>query len=105
MAFAAEVRSRERDGWVVIDKSGFEVTLVHHVRPPWWQMLVTLVLAIFGTAAIASADRYLHIEARNDGKLHRRTTGDVPRGWPRKRRWEVPDGLVAAAGSVGGSGE
>ena len=105
VALAAEVKSRERDGWSVVDRSTFAVTMVHDVRPPWWQMLVTLVLALFGAAAIASAERYLRIEAQNDGQLHRRTTGDIPRGWPRNRRREVPDGLVGASVSVGGDGD
>lgn len=105
VALATEVQSRERDGWLVVDKSGFEITMVHDVRPPWWQMLLTLVLAVFGAAAVASVERYLRIEARKDGQLHRKTTGDVPRGWPRKRRWEVPDGLVAGSVSVGGAGD
>lgn len=105
VALAAEVKSRERDGWSVVDRSTFEVTMVHDVRPPWWQMMVTLVLALFGAAAIASAERYLRIEAQNDGQLHRRTTGDIPRGWPRNRHWEVPDGLVGASVSIGGDGD
>lgn len=94
VALDAEVKRRERDGWVVLEKARFEVTMIHDVRPPWWQVLLTLVLGVSGAAAVVSAERYLRIEALGDGQLHRRTTGDVPRGWPRKRRWEVPDGIV-----------
>lgn len=68
--------------------------MVHDVRPPWWQMLLTLVLGVFGAVAVVSAERYLRIESRSGGLLHRHTTGEVPRGWPRRRPWEVPDGTV-----------
>lgn len=93
VALAAEVRAREKDGWALVHRSGSELILVHKVRSPWWLLLIELVL-VFGYGEGSNVRRWLHIEALDNGDLIRYTLGDIPKGWPRKRKWEVPDGRV-----------
>jgi hypothetical protein len=99
LALAGEIRDRERDGWSVVDRRQFDATLVHVVRPPWYLAIVGAVLAMLGGGDISRA-RYLHVEAFDAGRIYRATIGDVPSSWPKKRRWEVPDGWA----SLGSSG-
>lgn len=94
-ALRREIEHRERDGWMVVDRQPFEVTLMHEVRPPWRLAVVDVLLAAIGGGR-SPRRRHLHVEAFENGRLFRATVGDVPGHWP-QRFWEVPDGWADAA--------
>lgn len=66
----------------------------HVVLPPLWRLAVDLLNPLtwlFGPSWTA-AYRTLTVSIDGDGRLDRRTTGVLPKGWPREYDWEVPDG-------------
>ncbi len=68
--------------------------MTHLVQPPSWRLLLEFLnpLTWLGGPAIAPVRRYLEIWIDENEVLHRRTTGDIPRGWRLNASWEVPDG-------------
>lgn len=98
-ALDSEIGQRERDGWRVTSRKGFEAMLVHEVTAPWHLAIAGFVLGIVGgSTGDFSRQRHLHLEAFEDGRIFRATVGDVPRSWSRKRPWEVPDGWATDRG-------
>lgn len=84
-------------GWDIEGGLGVtEMTLTHIVRPPIWRIAVEFLnpLTWLGGPSIPVVTRRLHVWADKTGRLHRRTTGDLPRGWHSDAAWEVPDGPI-----------
>ena len=98
-ALAAELREREKDGWGIIDRSQYDAILVHEVRPPWWILIVQAIFALSGALTRSNVRRWLHVEVLEGGVVSRSTTGDIPKQWPKKRTWEVPDGRFTVTGN------
>ena len=68
----------------------------HVVLPPAWRLAVDLINPaawLFG-ATWTPANRTLTVKADEEGRLHRRTTGKIPKRWPQDHSWEVPDGPI-----------
>ena len=98
-ALRSEMMRRMNDGWVLHgDRTSTEMTMRHIVLPPMWRLAVDLVnpLAWLLGATWTPANRTLTVAADEDGRLHRRTTGKIPKGWPQQYSWEVPDGPIGS---------
>lgn len=90
---------RTNQGWDVEGEIGAtEMTMTHAVRPPVWRILLELMnpLTWLGGPAIATVTLRLHVWTDETGRLQRRTTGDLPRGWHADPSWAAPDGPVDA---------
>jgi hypothetical protein len=85
------------DGWVLHgDRTSTELTMRHIVLPPAWRLAVDLINPwawLFG-ATWAPANRTLTVAADEEGHLHARTTGTIPKRWPQHYSWDVPDGPI-----------
>jgi hypothetical protein len=83
------------DGWNLLERSEFEMTMAHVVEPPGWRIgleLVNPLAWLAGGPTWTEVTRVLHVRVDEQGTLHRTTTGDVPNKWRRPRTWELPDG-------------
>jgi len=93
-----EMIRRINEGWDVEGELGAtEMTMTHPVRPPAWRILLEFLNPLTwlgGSPVFPVVFRRLHVWADESGQLHRRTTGDLPRGWRLDTTWEVPDGPV-----------
>ena len=91
-----EMMRRMSDGWNLIERSEFRMTMAHLVQPPVWRMLAELVNPAMwltgGTVTWQIVTRVLNVWVDENGTLHRTTSGEVPRRWRRRRSWEVPHG-------------
>ncbi|NYD66757.1 hypothetical protein [Agromyces atrinae] len=85
------------DGWGLIERTEFAMTMGHLVTPPAWRIALDVInpLAwIIGAGTYPEVFRTLHVTVDEDGTLTRTTTGEIPPRWTNKRSWEVPDGIV-----------
>lgn len=102
-ALRSEMLRRMNDGWVLHgDRTSTAMTMRHIVLPPPWRLAVDLINPwawLFG-ATWTPAYRTLTVAADEDGHLHRRTTGRIPRRWPQHSSWEVPDGPIDPQGEA-----
>ena len=83
------------DGWDLDGNRGAtEVWMVHVVQPPVWRLLLELVnpLSWYTAPTYPSVQRRLHVWIDDEGVMHRRTTGKIPRRWRQRHSWDVPDG-------------
>ena len=91
-----EMMRRMGDGWNLIERSEFHMTMARAVQPPAWRVLIELVNPVNwltgGTATWPTVTRVLNVSVDEDGTLHRVTSGEVPRRWRHRHGWEVPDG-------------
>jgi hypothetical protein len=91
-----EMVRRMSDGWNLIERSEFRMTMAHLVQPPAWRMLVELINPVNwltgGTVTWPTVTRVLNVSVDEDGVLHRVTSGEVPRRWRQRRDWEAQDG-------------
>lgn len=78
----------------VLHRSGYEVTLIHAVRPPWCLAVVEVVAGLAGYVGGSCVRRWLHVEAFRDGDLYRVTIGDIARGGRRSARGRFPMGWL-----------
>jgi hypothetical protein len=96
-ALRSEMMRRMNDGWVLHgDPTSAEMTMRHIVLPPAWRFAVDLInpLAWLFGATWTAAYRTLTVRADEEGRLHRRTTGKIPKSWLQRYSWEVPDGPI-----------
>jgi hypothetical protein len=88
------------DGWDLYGaRTGTEMTMRHALLPPVWRLAVDLINPVawlLGGPTWTTAYRTLTVWVDEDGRLHRRTTGNVPHGWDQHASWEVPDGPADA---------
>ena len=97
-----EMMRRMSDGWNLVERSDFQMTMTHVVEPPPWRIaleLVNPVAWLAGGPTWAEVIRVLHLRIDDQGTIQRMTTGEVPRTWSRPRKWEVEDGPEIARGS------
>ena len=94
----SEMMRRMNDGWDVDgERTSTQMTMRHVIPPPVWRMgleLINPLAWLIGGPTWTVEYRTLTVWIDEDGRLHRRTTGEIPRGWPQHHTWEVPDGPV-----------
>jgi len=93
----SEMMRRMNDGWHLDgDMGSEEMRMVHLVTPPAWRVALELVnpVAWFLGPTYPTVYRTMHVRVDESGRLHRRTMGQIPSGWPQVHAWEAPDGPV-----------
>lgn len=102
-AIRYEMMRRMNDGWVLHgERTSAEMTMRHIVLPPAWRLAVDLINPfawLFGVTWTA-VYRTLTVRADQEERLHRRTTGKIPKTWPQRYSWEVPDGPIELQDAV-----
>ena len=92
----AEMMRRMNDGWVVLERSAFDLVMVHYVPPPRWRSVLEALNPVFWVSGMTSlfgrVERRLHVSVDEEGALLRVTVGDIPPSWRRDFSWEVADG-------------
>ncbi len=92
----SEMMRRMNDGWVVLERTPFDLVMVHAVPPPWWRAALETLNPVFWvsgmTPLLSQVERRLHVSVDEEGTLLRTTVGDIPPSWQRPFSWEVADG-------------
>lgn len=92
-----EMMRRMNDGWELDGpRTPTQMTMKHAVMPPAWRIAVDLInpVAWFLGSTWPLVMRTLTVSLEPDGRLHRRTTGDIPRRWRQVHKWDMPDGPI-----------
>ena len=93
-----ELMRRMSDGWGLEGaRTRDTMIMTRVVSPPVWRVAVEFLnpIAWFLGPSWPIIVRTLVVSMGDDGELHRRTTGEIPRGWPQSHAWDVPDGPIA----------